>query len=86
MGPFEKMTKDIKTHHDKLGQEIAIDDFVAFPVSNALYMGKVTKINPKMIKVSKIPAGKWGGSWNKYPQDLVKIESSLATLYCLKAE
>lgn len=80
------MAKELATHYDKLGQEIAVDDFVAFPVSNGLMMGKVTKLNPKMIKVTKIPAGKWGGTWNKYPEDIVKIESSLASLYCLKAD
>lgn len=78
--------KEVTTHYDKLGQEIAVDDFVAFPVSNGLMMGRVTKLNPKMIKVTKIPAGKWGGTWNKYPEDIVKIESSLASLYCLKAD
>lgn len=78
--------KEVATHYDKLGQEIAVDDFVAFPVSNGLMMGRVTKLNPKMIKVTKIPAGKWGGTWNKYPEDIVKIESSLASLYCLKAD
>ncbi len=78
--------KEVAVHVDKLGQEIAIDDFVAFPVSNGLMMGRVTKLNPKMIKVTKIPAGRWGGTWNKYPEDIVKIDSALATVYCLKAE
>ena len=78
--------KEVKVHIDKLGQEIAVDDFVAFPVSNSLMMGRVTKLNPKMIKVTKIPAGRWGGEWNKYPEDIVKIDGALATVYCLTAQ
>lgn len=80
------MAKDLPTHKDKLGQEITIDDFVTFPASNTLYLGKVIKINPKMIKVTKIPSSKYGGTWNKYPDDIIKIDSSLATLYCLTKE
>lgn len=80
------MAKELPEHKDKLGQTIVVDDFVAFPVGNSLQVGKVTKINPKMIKVEKLPARQYGSEWNKYPSDIIKIDSSLTTLYLLTAK
>lgn len=80
------MTREVPNHVDKLGQEIAVDDFVAFPASNTLLMGRVIKVNPKMIKITKIPSGRWGSTYNKYPNDIIKVDNSLASLYCLRTE
>jgi hypothetical protein len=78
------MAKELPQHQDRLGQDLNLDDCVAFPVSNSLYIGKVTKLNNKMVKVCKVPSGKYASEWNKYPADLVKLDSSTVTLYLLK--
>lgn len=69
-------------HKDKLGRVILVGDFVAFPQSNSLYVGKVTKINPKMVKVLKLPNSKT--DYNKYPSDVVKLEAKDMTWFLLK--
>ncbi len=72
-------------HKDKLGRLIEVDDFVAYPSSNSLVFGRVIKLNNKMVKVVKVPAGKFidSGS-NKYPHDCVKIDAKDMTWYLLK--
>lgn len=76
------MTKEVPVHKDKLGREIKLGDFVAFPQSNSLEVGKITKLNPKMIKVLKLPKAK--SDFNKYPYDVVKLEQSDMTWFMLK--
>jgi hypothetical protein len=77
---------EIVVHKDKLNREINVDDFVCYPDGNSLEIGKVVKINPKMIKVSRIPdkKRKWGGEKNKYPFDCVLVEGSQVTMYILR--
>ena len=77
--------KPLPEHKDKLGRPLAIDDYVAYPTSNSLAFGRVIKLNNKMIKVVKVPAGKFvdHGS-NKYPHDTVKLEAKDMTWYLLK--
>ena len=74
--------KEVPIHKDKLGREIRIGDFVAFPQSNSLYVGKITKLNPKMVKVLKLPTAK--SDYNKYPTDVVRLEASDMTWFMLK--
>ena len=73
-------------HKDKLGRLIALDDFVAYPQSNQLRVGKITKLNNKMVKVLDItkPSKYKPSEYNKYPQDCVKLEQSDMTWYILK--
>lgn len=82
------MTKILSTppeHHDKLGRMIEIDDFVTYPSHNTLMIGRVVKINNKMIRVVKVPAGKYHDPGkNKYPGDLIKIDPRDVTVYLLK--
>lgn len=52
-------------HRDLLGQPLAVGDAVVFPSSNTMYVGTVTKLNPKMIKVRRVGRSKW--EQNKYP-------------------
>lgn len=80
------MAKEIPDHKDKLGRELKLDDVVAFPAHNSLEIGRITKINPKMLKVERVPAGKWGGTWNKYPSEMVLIEGADLTLYLLTVQ
>jgi hypothetical protein len=79
------MTKELPKHKDKLGRSINIGDFVAYPSHNSLGLGKVVKLNSKMIglipAVSKRPVT---SNTNKYPDDLVRLEASDMTWYILK--
>jgi hypothetical protein len=74
--------KILPTHKDKLGRTINEGDFVAFPQSNSLYVGKITKLNPKMVKVLELPRAKM--DYNKYPTDVVKLEPSDMTWFMIK--
>lgn len=77
--------KVVPEHKDKLGRPLAIDDYVAYPTSNSLAFGRVIKLNNKMVKVVKVPAGKFVDSGsNKYPHDMVKLEPKDMTWYLLK--
>lgn len=71
-------------HKDKLGKIINVDDFVAYPYHNTLGIGRVIKLNNKMVKVVKVPAGKYVDTGtNKYPIDMVKVNSEDITFYLL---
>lgn len=76
------MVKEVPVHKDKLGRTISVGDFVAFPQSNSLSVGKITKINPKMVKVLGLPRAK--SDYNKYPTDVVRLEASDMTWFMLK--
>ena len=76
------MTKETPVHKDKLGRTIVIGDFVAYPDGNSLCVGKITKLNPKMVKVLRLPKAKY--DQNKYPDDCVKLEQSDMTWFMLK--
>lgn len=76
--------KALPEHKDKLGKIINIDDVVAYPSHNSLAIGKVVKLNNKMVKVTKIIAGKRKDSGtNKYPYDVVKLNPEDVTFYLL---
>lgn len=79
------MTKEIPIHKDKLGRTLAVDDFVAYPTHNLLAFGKITKLNPKMVKIAKVSkGGYWRNSALKYSSDLIKLEPQDMTWYLLK--
>jgi hypothetical protein len=81
----QKQLKAPPEHRDKLGRVIHIDSYVAYPSHNSLAFGRVIKLNNKMIKVVKVPAGKYKDSGsNKYPHDLVLLEDRDMTWYLLK--
>lgn len=79
------MTKEEIKHTDIFGQELLVDDCVVFPSSNSMVVGKVVKLNPKMVKVQKV-GGKYASQWNKYPLDLVKVHGPEVTMYLLKKQ
>lgn len=77
--------KPLPEHKDKLGRPLAVDDYVAYPTSNSLAFGRVIKLNNKMIKVVKVPAGKFVDSGsNKYPHDTVRLDAKDMTWYLLR--
>lgn len=72
-------------HRDKIGRLIKVGDCVAYPINNSLYVGTVQKLNPKMIRVSKIGKKKsYSTEKNRYPQDVVLLEGPEVTMYLIK--
>lgn len=81
------MTNKNYEHRDKLGRLINLDDFVATSHHNTLTVGKITKLNPKMVQVKIIdPALNYynGRSSNKYSNDVIIVDRSDVSLYLLK--
>ena len=79
------------THLDILGQELNVDDFVAYPSSsglgrNQLKVGKIVDITPKMVKVvhMKRRSVYEAKSTTRYLADCIRLDSQLITLYILK--
>lgn len=73
-------------HKDKLGRDLAVGDAVCYPVSNTLYVGTVTKLNAKMVKVQKISNSRYPTEHNKYPADIIKLDSAEVTFYALQQQ
>lgn len=81
----------ILQHYDKLGQEIVVDDFVAFPQSNGLMVGRISKLSNKMLIIEAVVSNKLKRlglvkeTYRKYPADSVKLnlDASL-TMYLIK--
>lgn len=69
------MSKTI-THHDRLGQELALDDWVAFPNSaSSILVGMITKLNSKMLAIKTSN----GRRYLKYPSECVKLDGESVT-------
>ena len=79
-------------HHDRLGQELAVDDYVAFPQANRLMIGRITKLSDKMIIIDSIVkkrinrrTGEFVETYRKYPTDSVKVETGAGlTMYVIR--
>lgn len=80
-----KAPKPVPEHKDKLGRKLAMGSMVAYAHGNGLHIGKVIKLNPKMIGVQRISNERWGRSEaNIYPTEMVLLEGSDVTFYILK--
>lgn len=81
-----KTVKTTPEHRDPLGQILSVGDCVAYPTFNKLAIGKIKKLNPKMIEVVKIgKKSNWRDSGiRKYPSDVVKLQGPEVTMYLLK--
>jgi hypothetical protein len=77
------MNKITVEHRDILGQPLGIGDVVVFPSSNSMYVGMITKLNPKMVKVKSV-GDKYSWDQNKYPNDVAKVSGTEVTMYLLK--
>lgn len=75
----------IPEHRDILGQLLALGDCVVFPSSNSMYVGTITKFNPKMVKVKRVGT-KYSWEQNKYPSDLAKVSGPEVTMYLLSKQ
>lgn len=81
----EKKVKEPVVHTDKLGRELQAGMVVAYPDSNSLQIGRIERVMPKMIRISRLPQTRWRNEINKYPHDTVFIDSADVTMYVLKA-
>jgi len=77
------MAKPMPEHRDILGQDLNVDDCVAFPDSGTMFIGKIKKLNPKLVTITKL-GGTWSFTTRKYPSDIIRIESDAVTLYLLR--
>lgn len=76
------MAKAVPEHRDILNRILAVGDYVAYPDSNTMKMGKIDKLNQKMVRVT---TGKeWRSTVNKYPKDTVKLDGPDLVMYLLK--
>ncbi len=76
------MAKEIPEHKDILGRVLAVGDHVAYPDSNGLRLGKLDKLNQKMVRVTT--GREWRSTVNKYPIDTVKLDGPDLVMYLLK--
>jgi hypothetical protein len=74
----------IPYHQDILGQPLNVGDCVVYPSMNTMYVGTITKLNPKMVKVKRVGAKYYTREQNKYPSDLAKVSGAEVTMYLLK--
>jgi hypothetical protein len=79
-----KTSKNVPEHKDKLGRDIGLQDFVAYPQQNMLQFGRVTKINNKMIRVVPLLTKRHHEGNLKYPTDMVRLDEKDMTWYILK--
>jgi hypothetical protein len=68
-------------HHDLLGTQIKMGDYVAFSVGRDMCVGTVTKMHNKMIGVT--PLGKAYYN-NFYSKNVVIVDGPKVTMYLLK--
>ena len=78
------MSKTEIQHVDKLGRPLKVGDPVAYPESNMLTIGKVVKLNPKMVGVEAMGQPRWRTKANKYPTDVVILDCPEILVYALK--
>jgi hypothetical protein len=76
------MPKEIPEHRDILGRVLVVGDYVAYPDSNGLRLGKLDKLNQKMVRVTT--GREWRSTVNKYPIDTVKLDGPDLVMYLLK--
>jgi hypothetical protein len=78
-------------HTDALGRDICVDDYVAFPQSNQLMIGKVARLSNKMLiieAVVKNRVNRYGDrieTYRKYPKDSVIVDRDAGlTMYVMR--
>jgi len=76
------MAKEIPEHRDILNRVLVVGDYVAYPDSNRMKMGKIDKLNQKMVRVTT--GREWRSTVNKYPKDTVKLEGPDLVMHLLK--
>lgn len=75
------MAKEIPEHKDVLGRLVEVGTYVAYSDANLMRIGKVEKLNAKMIKIAT--GRQWKTSVLKYSKDTVKLDGPDLTMYLL---
>ena len=69
-------------HYDKLGSELLPGDFILAPYGNRrTIVAQIKKLSPKMLTITKVGAK---SSAHTYPEETVKLDPNLVTMYLLK--
>ena len=79
-------------HIDALGKNIEIDDYVAYPQSNKLMLGRVAKLANKMVVIESVikkRKNKYTSElkeiYRKYPNDCVIVDQDAGlTMYVIR--
>lgn len=71
---------------DKLGQDLEVGDFVFASGGNFInpVAFKITGFRPTIALLEKVYGAVWSASFERYTQDLVKINPALVTMHLLK--
>jgi hypothetical protein len=80
------MAEEIK-HKDLFDRVLSVGSAVVFPIHNSMKLGMVSKINPKMVRVTTVPMpGHYNKSngYLKYSKELVIVDGPEVTMYILK--
>ena len=79
-------------HTEALGKDICVDDYVAFPQSNKLMIGKVARLSNKMVIIEAVVkkrinrrTGEYVETYRKYPKDSVVVDKNAGlTMYVIR--
>ena len=74
---------------DRIGIELAIDDVVAVAKNDMLVIGKVTKFNPKRLKILPLSSSEhWRitKEFSAYPVTVIRLDPQAALLFLLKKD
>ena len=79
------MAKEKIEHVDILGQPLAEGNYVAISRHNAMYICRIVKITPKMMRAVTLHGyGSSGDGWLIYSQNSVLLSGADAMVYILK--
>lgn len=85
---YPRAYQEAATVKDLINRELAVGDVVAFnpPSYKGLTIGKIVKINPKMLRIAFRPSRGEMSETNVYPNDVAKLDGPEVTMYLLKQE
>ena len=80
---MSKKTPEPVVHKDIFGRELNVGSAVAYPQSNTLHVGYVTKLNNKMIRLVPVNSNYRTGHL-KYSHECVLVDGPQVTMYILR--
>ena len=80
----EIMTEKIIEHYDMFGHLLALDDVVIYPATYELRLGKIVKLNHKMIKLARLQGSDWRKQILVYPNNCLLANEQDVTMFLLK--
>ena len=81
---MSKKSAEPIVHRDIFGKEIAVGDSVVYSQYNTLYVGFVSKLNTKMIRVSPVKSLGRDKGHLKYSHECMWVDGAQVTWYILK--